>query len=201
MPESTARRRSENAAAERREARRSASWAGDLRRSGDRPDREAGHGVRRFRTKRLSAFCSPHFFFGSGKRTRGTRPHPVGPAERWLFDMRIGNSVRANALAQRKAPAGRAGGREVPDLRGDEEAWSREGRRGRIGPAKLGRVQPIVIRSVVANPDRRIEAALLLRRHDRRRLDRGAGSCAETPAPAAAPLVRTAHQDCGRIAP
>src|SRR5207342_969906 len=45
--ESAARRRKENAAVERREARRPASLAGDLRRSGDRPDREAGHGVRR----------------------------------------------------------------------------------------------------------------------------------------------------------
>src|SRR5215216_277002 len=37
--------RTEIAAVERREARR--SWTGDLRRNGDRPDREAGHEVRR----------------------------------------------------------------------------------------------------------------------------------------------------------
>src|SRR5215208_4903883 len=37
--------RTEIAAVERREARR--SWTGDLRRNGDRPDREAGHAVRR----------------------------------------------------------------------------------------------------------------------------------------------------------
>src|SRR5215204_5154872 len=37
--------RTEIAAVERREARR--SWTGDLRRNGDRPDREAGHQVRR----------------------------------------------------------------------------------------------------------------------------------------------------------
>src|SRR5947209_10230316 len=42
--ESAARRRKENAAAERRKARRSAYPAGDLRRSGDRPCHEAGHG-------------------------------------------------------------------------------------------------------------------------------------------------------------
>src|SRR5438067_9804652 len=44
---------------ERREARRPASSAGDLGRTRDRPDREAGHGVRRFRTQRLSALCPP----------------------------------------------------------------------------------------------------------------------------------------------
>src|SRR5215216_2916267 len=38
--------RTEIAAVERREARRSA-WTGNLRRTGDRPDREAGHEVRR----------------------------------------------------------------------------------------------------------------------------------------------------------
>src|SRR5215204_5214142 len=37
--------RTETAAVERREARR--SWTGDLRGTGDRPDREAGHEVRR----------------------------------------------------------------------------------------------------------------------------------------------------------
>src|SRR5215216_7583855 len=36
--------RTEIAAVERREARR--SWTGNLRRTGDRPDREAGHEVR-----------------------------------------------------------------------------------------------------------------------------------------------------------
>ena len=36
-----------NAAVERREARRPASLAGDLRRTADRPSREAGHRVRR----------------------------------------------------------------------------------------------------------------------------------------------------------
>src|SRR5207302_883109 len=44
---------------ERREARRPASSAGDPGRSGDRPDRKAGHGVRRFRTQRLSALRPP----------------------------------------------------------------------------------------------------------------------------------------------
>src|SRR5436190_11564136 len=44
---------------ERREARRPTSLAGDPWRSRDRPDREAGHGVRRFRTQRLSALRPP----------------------------------------------------------------------------------------------------------------------------------------------
>ena len=58
-PESAARRRKENAAVERREARRPASLAGDLRRSGDRSDREAGHGCG-VPHQRLSALRSPH---------------------------------------------------------------------------------------------------------------------------------------------
>src|SRR5215203_424201 len=46
--------RTEIAAVERREARR--SWTGDLRRNGDRPDREAGHVVRRIpHQRRLGA--------------------------------------------------------------------------------------------------------------------------------------------------
>jgi hypothetical protein len=71
------------AAAQRREARRPASWAGDLRRPGDGPSREAGHGVRRFRTSACRR-SAPLIFFGGGKQTRGTRPLPIGPAERWL---------------------------------------------------------------------------------------------------------------------
>jgi len=43
------RRRMARAAAERRNARRPASWAGHLRRSGDRSAREMEHGVRRIR--------------------------------------------------------------------------------------------------------------------------------------------------------
>src|SRR5215216_3817314 len=47
--------RTEIAAVERREARRSA-WTGNLRRTGDRPDREAGHQVRRIpHQRRLGA--------------------------------------------------------------------------------------------------------------------------------------------------
>jgi hypothetical protein len=70
------------AAAERREARRPASWAGDLRRSEDRPSREAGHGVRRLPHQRLSALCSPRSF-GGGTR-QGRPPLLNGAAERWL---------------------------------------------------------------------------------------------------------------------
>ena len=73
--ESAARRRKENAAAERREARRPASWAGDLRRSEDRPDREAGHRVRRFRTSACRR--SAPLIFRERKQTKGTRP-PTG---------------------------------------------------------------------------------------------------------------------------
>src|SRR5437763_16726059 len=57
--ESAARRRKENAAAERREARRWAYPAGDLRRSGDRPIREDGHRVRRFRTSACRRSAPP----------------------------------------------------------------------------------------------------------------------------------------------
>jgi hypothetical protein len=61
---------SKKAAAGRREARRLASLAGDLRRSGDRLDREAGHRVRRFRTSACRR-SAPLIFSGSddgGKR-------------------------------------------------------------------------------------------------------------------------------------
>ena len=61
----------ENAAAERREARRPTSLAGHLRRSGDGSAREADHGCG-VPHQRLSALCSPHFF-GDGKQTKG---HP-----------------------------------------------------------------------------------------------------------------------------
>src|SRR5215216_4802886 len=48
--------RTEIAAVERREARRSASWTGNLRQTGDRPDRKAGHEVRRIpHQRRLGA--------------------------------------------------------------------------------------------------------------------------------------------------
>ena len=71
--ESAARRRSENAAVKRRKARRRASFAGGLRRSADRPDRKAGHGVRRSAPARFGA--SPPSFFG-GVRKGGFRPAP-----------------------------------------------------------------------------------------------------------------------------
>ncbi len=100
--ESAARRRSENAAAERREARRPASWAGDLRRSGDRPDREAGHRVRRFRTSACRRSAPPRFV-GSGKRTRGSPRPTKRAAEHWLFN-RSGATTRSerdDALARK----------------------------------------------------------------------------------------------------
>src|ERR1043165_3086849 len=77
MPESAARRRSENAAAERRKARRPALLAGGLRRSEDRPCREAGHGVRRSAPALVGALL-PSLFEGDGKQAKG---HP-GPHEK-----------------------------------------------------------------------------------------------------------------------
>ena len=81
--ESAARRRSENAAAERREARRPASWAGDLRRSEDRPDREAGHRVRRFRTSACRRSV-PLIFLGRGNNEGHPAPRANRAAQRWL---------------------------------------------------------------------------------------------------------------------
>ena len=58
-----------NAAAERREARRPASWAGHLRRSGDGPDREVGSRGAAFRTSACRR-SAPLIFFGGAKRQR-----------------------------------------------------------------------------------------------------------------------------------
>jgi len=69
IDESAARRRKENAAAERRKARRPASWAGDLRRSGDRSARETDHRVRRSAPAPVGALL-PLIFLGSGKGRR-----------------------------------------------------------------------------------------------------------------------------------
>ena len=70
---------SKNAAAGRREARRSASWAGDLRAlPEDRLDREAGHRVRRSAPAPVGALL-PSFSFGERKRTKGTRRPPKKP--------------------------------------------------------------------------------------------------------------------------
>ena len=71
--ESAARSRKENAAAERREARRPASLAGDLRRSGDGSARETGHRVRRFRTSACRR-SAPLIF--SGAETDEGAPAP-----------------------------------------------------------------------------------------------------------------------------
>jgi len=70
-PESAARRRKENAAAGRRKARRPTSLAGDLRRSGDRADREAAHRVRRSAPAPVGALLP--FFSGERKKTKGIR--------------------------------------------------------------------------------------------------------------------------------
>ena len=69
IDESAARRRKENAAAERRKARRPASWAGDLRRSGDRSARETDHRVRRSAPAPVGALL-PLIVLGSGKGRR-----------------------------------------------------------------------------------------------------------------------------------
>src|ERR1700740_739083 len=84
IDESAARRRKEDAAAERREARWPAIRLVISSASGDGSARETDHRVRRFRTSALSALCSPHFFPGSGTRTKGHPPPPAGPAERCL---------------------------------------------------------------------------------------------------------------------
>src|SRR5438552_6923765 len=70
--------RTEIATVERREARRPASSAGDPWRSRDRPDREAGHGVRRFRTQRLSALCPPRILRGRIGKTAHPAPQSTG---------------------------------------------------------------------------------------------------------------------------
>src|SRR2546423_15080454 len=82
MPESAARCRKEDTAAERREARRRAYPAGHLRRPGDGPDREAGHRVRRFRTSACRR-SAPLISLREQKRTRGTRA-PLKPGGRAL---------------------------------------------------------------------------------------------------------------------
>jgi hypothetical protein len=68
------------AAAERREARRPTLLAGDLRRSGDRPDRKAGHRVRRFRTSACRR-SAPLIFFQGAENRRGA-PAPCQPGRR-----------------------------------------------------------------------------------------------------------------------
>ena len=82
--ESAARRRKENAAAERRKARRPASWAGHLRRSGDGSARETDHRVRRSAPAPVGALL-PSIFERSGEQTKGRPPPRNGPAERWLL--------------------------------------------------------------------------------------------------------------------
>jgi hypothetical protein len=84
-----------NAAAERREARRPASWAGHLRRSGDGLDREAGHGCG-VPHQRLSALCSPHFF-GERKRTRAPGALTKKPGGGALAPVIPGPSQRVRA--------------------------------------------------------------------------------------------------------
>src|SRR5215204_1689481 len=71
--------RTEIAAVERREARR--SWTGDLRRNGDRPDREAGHlGAAAIRTSAVSALRPPRLSRGNYRKPRSAcaRENAVG---------------------------------------------------------------------------------------------------------------------------
>src|SRR5215211_5957452 len=62
--------RTEIAAVERREARRSA-WTGNLRQTGDRPDREAGHEVRRIPHQRRLGAPPPSPVEGEVPQTSG----------------------------------------------------------------------------------------------------------------------------------
>jgi hypothetical protein len=72
------------AAAERREARRPASWAGDLRRSEDRSARETDQRVRRSAPAPVGALL-PSCFSRSGKQTKAQPArHDKRAAERWL---------------------------------------------------------------------------------------------------------------------
>ncbi len=81
--ESAARRRKENAAAERREARRPAIRpSSPAIRRWVRP--RGGPRVRRFRTSACRR-SAPFIFLGSRNRQRGTRPLLNGPAEHWLL--------------------------------------------------------------------------------------------------------------------
>src|SRR5215216_2384119 len=75
--------RTEIAAVERREARR--SWTGDLRRNGDRPDREAGHEVRRS-APAPSRRSAPLALRGKVPQTSGA---PASREYGGLFEIRI----------------------------------------------------------------------------------------------------------------
>jgi hypothetical protein len=84
--ESTARRRDKNAAVERREARRPRVMGpGHLRRTGDGPDREAGHQVRRIRTSACRR-SAPLILSGRGKTKGQPGALNLPGASRWLFD-------------------------------------------------------------------------------------------------------------------
>ena len=149
MPESAARCRKENAAAERREARRWAYPTGDLRRSGDRPCREAGHGVRRFRTSACRR-SAPLVFLGSEKRQG--HPPPIQPGRRsvGLFDHTrscdrfIPQQHRIRQKLHRK-----------PDHRGGKlMAWETEQPAGDLSPDGAGRAVASVDRSRRGSPSR-----------------------------------------------
>src|SRR5438067_13645595 len=79
IDESAARRRRKTPqqSAERR-ARARVMGLGDLRRSGDRPDREAGHRVRRFRTSACRRSAPPLYFRGA--KTDEGHPPPANRA-------------------------------------------------------------------------------------------------------------------------
>ena len=78
---------------ERREARRPASSAGDLGRTRDRPDREAGHRVRRSAPAPVGAL-PPRFSEGHGKEGVPGASQKIRPAERWLSHRDIEFAVR-----------------------------------------------------------------------------------------------------------
>jgi hypothetical protein len=97
------------AAAGRREARRPASWAGHLRRSGDGPSREAGHRVRRFRTSACRRSAPPHFF-RERRKTKG-HPPPIQPGRRSFGCLTIESGDRASdATRVPRAPSPSPGG-------------------------------------------------------------------------------------------
>ncbi len=78
----------ENAAAERREARRPASRAGHLRRLPEMgPIARRTNGCGGFRTSACSALCSPHFFRERKTDEGAPGPPPNRAAERWLFEI------------------------------------------------------------------------------------------------------------------
>src|SRR5690349_14954220 len=78
----------------RREARRPASWAGHLRRSGDGHDREARHGVRRSAPAPVGVLLPS--FFKRAEKTEGHPPRSIGAADRWLLPRPVSENRNSN---------------------------------------------------------------------------------------------------------